>query len=117
MVFIACVIVVQSIYLIRHHWAQQKAQFSPPGLSGVAQTNIVEINEDGIAETDRQVTSVMPWASMKRWLLKTNILFVELTNARWLIIPAAGIKPSTFDLKRLCSFLKTKGIPGKQIAE
>lgn len=115
LVFIACMIAVQSAYLIRHHWAQHRTQLFPPALGSAPQTNIVEVTQDGIAEIDREVTSVMPWTSMKRWLLKQNILFVELTNARWLVIPAAGMEPAALDLQKLCSFLKTKGIPGRLV--
>ncbi|MES2598197.1 MAG: YcxB family protein [Verrucomicrobiota bacterium] len=114
MIFLACMIVAQSIYLIRHHWAQHKIQLYPPGVGAAPTTNIVEINENGIAETDRQVVSVIPWAAMMRWYLKDNILFVRLTNGRWLFVPSSRMKPAAFNLRRLCAFLKSKGVDGEE---
>ncbi|MCW0217504.1 MAG: hypothetical protein OJI67_04185 [Prosthecobacter sp.] len=114
---LACIILVNWIMLFRHHWATGHANMNPGVPNSVVQSYIVIINEAGLIEIDRGVESRAGWGALQRWFLWRSILFIELTNFKWAIIPSKDLKPSEIKLESIASYLKIKGVPGQKLKD
>lgn len=110
----AIFIVVCGFSLLKVHLADSTiAKFSGVSASPPI-TVVVTIAEDGISEMDRGVESRMAWSAMTRWFLVRDILFINLANGKWAVIPSRKMKP-VVGLHKLTSLLKIQGISGKEL--
>jgi hypothetical protein len=69
----------------------------------------------GISEDDRGVESKCPWSAMNRWVLCRATLLIELSNGKWAVMSAKDLVPFGVKLENLCSLLKIKGVPGRNL--
>ena len=116
MLFVACVILTLAASLINYHWQQHKAGKVYTGVGLAPQKVVIELHESGITEIDRLVESRLPWQSMRRWILTRDILFVELTNTRWLIIPQKKLEPEGLTISSIAELLTLNGVEQQVLA-
>ncbi|MFN0078063.1 MAG: hypothetical protein ACKVY0_16530 [Prosthecobacter sp.] len=113
--FVACLILTLGLSLYSQHRILAKTL-----LQSVVKTRIptrvsIEVTEDGLVEMDRGVESRFGWKAMNQWFLVDGVLFIQLNNAKWAVVPEKGIEPAPIRLHDLGSFLTLKGVPGRQI--
>lgn len=115
-VFIACMILVNWLAIIRLHWSIGKSALNK-GIQYSTMRMSFVFTEEGFCETDRGVESRVPWSSMSQWYLWRSILFIELSNGHWAVLPARNMKPKEVSLEFLTSYLKIKGVPGLKLKD
>lgn len=115
-VFIACIILVNWFAIFRLHWAIGKSALNK-GIQFTTMRIGFVFTEEGFCETDRGVESRVPWSSMSQWYLWRSILFIELSNGHWAVLPARNMKPKEVTLESLTSYLKIKGVPGLKLKD
>jgi len=115
-VLIACIILANWFAILKQHWAIGKAAVNG-GIQCATQRISMVITEEGFCETDRGVESRVGWTAMNQWYLWRAILFIELTNGHWAVIPSKHMEPTDVSLEALTSYLKIKGIPGQKLKD
>lgn len=117
MPLLGCIILVNWWVVVKHHWLVGAANFRP-GVHGRSTLEVkIVVSEDGFAETDRMVASHFGWNAMNQWYFWRSILFIQLKNNTYAIVPQKGLQPSDFNLEQLCSLLKIKGVPGMRLKD
>jgi hypothetical protein len=77
---------------------------------GVGKCIKLEIGETGFTEHDRGVESFCPWKTIKNYCVFEEVLFVELANEQWAIVPGATLKPANVTLAQIEEILAGHGL-------
>lgn len=115
MVFVASMILTLGVSLFLQHRILANTLSQGVSKEKAPMRVSIEVTEEGMAEMDRGVESRFGWGAMNQWFLSDAILYIQLKNGKWAVIPAKGMEPSNIRLESLGSFLKIKGVPGRQI--
>ena len=115
MVFVACMILTLGVALFLQHRILAKSLSDGVAKEQISMRVGIEITEEGIIEVDRGVESRFGWSAMNQWFLADAILYIQLKNGKWAVLPEKGMEPATIPLERLGSMLQIKGVPGRQI--
>ncbi len=80
-------------------------------LSDRPETQIrLRVEEDGLHESMGGIESFVPWASVKRFTVFRDTLFIELGAALWAIVPRTSVSTNPGDYDTLIQLLRDRGI-------
>ncbi|MGB0993324.1 MAG: hypothetical protein ACPG32_12770 [Akkermansiaceae bacterium] len=74
-------------------------------------TTVIEVQEDGLLETECGVSSFCPWAAITQSQFTQGILFMYLKTGERAIIDESTLSADSSALSELVELLKTKDIP------
>lgn len=114
---IACIIIINWGAILRHHWLVGSANFRPGVQGRLPLQYKVIIHAGGIQEFDRGIESKFGWDAIHQWYFWHSILFIQLKNGTYAIIPQRGLSPASFNVQELCSLLKIKGVVGMKLKD
>ncbi len=112
-VLLACILAVGAwwhVMVVVGGYQRAMVQFDQSMMKACDKEIRLEVSERGFLEHDCGVESFCPWSAMKSYRLVDQVLFVEMANTLWAIIPAATLKPDTVTLGHIEAVLVRHGV-------
>lgn len=113
---LAAIILAGSVAIGRQLWREYKSQWQRIETAlqrGAGEIIRLEITDRGFTEHDRGIETFCPWSAMKNYVTCDGVLFVELANGLWAIVPAATLKPETVTLQQIEAVLVRHGVDSR----
>ena len=75
------------------------------------------VDDNGIEENIGEIKSIVPWSSVLGYTFFKDILFIELSNNLWAVIPKNTLKEGSSSIDQVIEHLKRNDIPEKNRPE
>lgn len=75
----------------------------------------LDFTSEGTTEHDRGIKCFAPWSAMKNCCVFRNVLFVELANGHWAIIPTSTLKPAFATIEAIQQILLEHGVAERKL--
>lgn len=76
-----------------------------------AKTIKLVVSDDGLHETDGQIESFAPWASVESFVQHEDFLGIKLKSDQWALILTSTLSPTSPPIETLVSHLEERKIP------